>query len=75
MTDKVFEPLWGAPAIAAELFPNTTESEQKSVLGKTYYMLEKGLIPARKVGASWVAERSKLRAFVMGEGSEQAAMT
>jgi hypothetical protein len=32
---------------------------------QTFHMLNKGEIPAKKVGGRWVAERSKLIAFFM----------
>ena len=32
---------------------------------QTHYMLSSGLIPARKVGGRWVAERGKLMAFFL----------
>lgn len=54
------EPLdlvWGAKAIGA-------------AIGKTpratFHMLEKGQIPARKVGEQWVASRQKLREHFEG---------
>lgn len=44
--------LWGAAAIAA--FLGRTRRQ-------TFGMLEAGELPARKVGARWVASRKKLR--------------
>jgi len=32
---------------------------------QTFHMLNKGELPAKKVGGRWVAERSKLIAFFM----------
>ena len=50
--------IWGASAIA-------------KVIGRTdrqtFCMLEKGLLPAKKVSGRWVAERSKLIAFFTEE--------
>lgn len=54
--------VWGAAEIGKEI---------KRKPRQTFHMLEKGLLPARKVGNQWVAERGKLRAFFL-EG-EQAA--
>lgn len=52
--------IWGAPAIA-------------KVIGRTdrqtFCMLEKGLLPAKKVSGRWVAERSKLIAFFMEDAA------
>jgi hypothetical protein len=44
--------VWGAANIAKEI-----GKDERA----TYYLLEKGLIPAEKAGAQWVAEREKLR--------------
>jgi hypothetical protein len=44
--------LSGVPEIAAEIGENQR---------RTYYLLEKGLIPAGKLGATWVASRRALR--------------
>lgn len=35
----------------------------------TFHMLEKGELPAKKVGGRWVAERSKLIAFFMEDAA------
>lgn len=35
----------------------------------TFSLLEKGELPAKKVGGRWVAERSKLIAFFMGSAA------
>jgi len=32
---------------------------------QTFHMLNKGLLPARKVGGRWVAERGKLLSFFL----------
>jgi plasmid stability protein len=47
--------LWGALEIAKAL---NLPSRRKA-----FYMLENGLIPAKKVGREWVASRSALAAF------------
>lgn len=48
--------VWGAEAIA-------------TVIGRTarqtFNMLDKGQLPAKKVGGRWVAERGKLLAFFL----------
>lgn len=46
--------LWGGEAIAAEI---------NRPVKKTFYMLEIGEIPARKVGRLWVGSRTRLRQF------------
>ena len=35
----------------------------------TFGMLEKGELPAKKVGSRWVAERNRLVAFFTGEAA------
>jgi hypothetical protein len=51
-------PIWGAREIGAVL----NRSERK-----TFYLLEAGLLPAEKVGKSWVTTRRRLLALVQGE--------
>lgn len=50
--------VWGATEIA-------------KVIGRsarsTFHMLERGDLPARKVGSRWVADRSRLKAFFAQE--------
>lgn len=48
--------VWGAAEIGKEINRKPRQ---------TFYMLESGLLPARKVGNQWVAERGKLRAFFL----------
>lgn len=51
--------VWGASAIA-----NLIGRSRR----QTYQMLDKGLIPARRIGGRWVAERGQLiRFFTEGE--------
>jgi hypothetical protein len=50
--------LWGAAAIGKAI----GRSERSA-----YHLLERGLLPARKVGASWVVSRRKLLRAVVGE--------
>jgi hypothetical protein len=51
--------LWGAEAIG-------------KAIGRppraTFYLLESGAIPGRKVGSKWVASRRKLLEALFGEG-------
>ena len=48
--------IWGAERIAQEVNLNVRQ---------TFYALEKGSIPAKKVGGKWVAERGRLREFFL----------
>ncbi len=47
--------------------------EIAKVIGRTprvtFHLLEKGELPAKKVGNRWVAERSRLIAFFMGDAA------
>lgn len=52
--------VWGATEIA-RLIGRSPRS--------TFHMLDKGELPARKVGGRWVAERSKLIAFFMEDAA------
>lgn len=48
--------IWGAEAIAKFIGRSTRA---------TFYMLDNGELPAKKVGGRWVAERGKLLRFFM----------
>jgi hypothetical protein len=50
--------LWGAEAISREI---------DRPLKKVFYGLERGTIPAKKVGNIWVGSRRRLRAHFAGE--------
>jgi hypothetical protein len=58
MTEKSIgeDLIWGAKAIAAEL----NQSERQ-----TFHLLERGLLPAGKVGEKWVGSRKALRAHML----------
>lgn len=47
--------VWGAAAIAREL---NLKNERQA-----FYILESGLLPAKKVGRQWVTSRDTLRAY------------
>jgi hypothetical protein len=49
--------IWGAAAIAREL--GLAER-------RVFYMLDRRLLPARKIGALWCASRTQLRAAFLG---------
>jgi hypothetical protein len=51
--------LWGAKAIGDEI---------NKTVRQTFHLLETGMLPARKVGKHWVAERGTLHAFFRGDG-------
>jgi hypothetical protein len=52
--------LWGASAIAPVIGRSTRQ---------TFTLLERGRLPARKIGQQWVASRRKLQAFLAGEAA------
>ena len=51
-------PLWGAKAIGEAIGKNSRQ---------TFWLLQNGRLPARKVGALWVSERSTLLTFLKGK--------
>ena len=55
--------IWEASQIAQVI--NRTKRQ-------TVYLLEKGQIPARKIGGRWVASRSRLQAHLVGLLTEAA---
>ena len=56
--DNPDEVLWGATKIGAYINCNSV---------KAFYLLQKGLIPGRKIGDIWVSTKSELRAAVLGK--------
>ena len=60
-TNSELDLVWGASAIAAAL----GLSERQA-----FYLLEKGAIPARKVGGRWVVDRECLRNFFSDEAQD-----
>jgi hypothetical protein len=57
MNDKRLKPVWGAEKIS-------------EILGvpirKGFYLLEKRLVPARKIGGSWQSTEGELEDFLLG---------
>ena len=53
--------IWGAAAIGREINANPR---------RTFYYLQNGLIPAKKVGELWVASRKVLHRRFLGEDTE-----
>lgn len=59
------EPVWGAKAIGGVIKRNRRQ---------TFWLLQNGKLPARKVGALWVSERNALLAFLTSDaGTSMAA--
>jgi len=57
-------PIWGAEAIGKLI----KRSERQ-----TFYLLEQGAIPARKIGGLWCAEENELRRFITGRDEKAEA--
>jgi hypothetical protein len=62
MNDRQLQPVWGAENISKRL---------GVPLRKGFYLLEKGLIPARKVGKNWQSTEAELEDFLLGRTSQQ----
>jgi hypothetical protein len=60
MDDKRLKPVWGAEAIGKILGTS---------LRKTFYLLERKSVPARKVGGSWQSTVGELEDFLLGRTS------
>jgi hypothetical protein len=58
-------PLYGAPAISREI--------QRS-MSQTYYALERGFLPATKMGSIWVSTPRRLRDWLNGHKAQHAGM-
>jgi hypothetical protein len=61
MMSELDRPVWGAPAIAAIINRSTSQA---------YYLLERGLLPGRKIGKIWTSTPRELRAAVTGRDPE-----
>jgi hypothetical protein len=57
MNEKRLRPVWGAEKIAEIL---------GVPLRRGFYLLEKGFVPARKVGGSWQSTEGELEDFLLG---------
>lgn len=62
MDDKTegLDLVWGARAIGELIGRNPRQA---------FYLLEKGELPAKRVGALWVASRAALRRHLTGEAA------
>jgi hypothetical protein len=58
-------PIWGAEAIGREA--GCLDDKGNVDLRRTFYLLEKGLLPAVKVGRQWSSTPRRLRRFFAGE--------
>ncbi len=59
-TDETLDLVWGAKAIGECIGRNPRQ---------TFYLLEKGELPAKRIGALWVASRDALRRHLVGEAA------
>jgi hypothetical protein len=62
--DPLDEPIWGARAIG-EVIGRSEKS--------TYWLLDKGVLPATRVGKAWVSTRRRLRAAIGVSAPQDAA--
>jgi hypothetical protein len=51
--------LWGAAAIARAA--GVVDEDGKADLRRVFYLLEKGYLPARKIGRAWISSRSAIQ--------------
>lgn len=58
MSEPGLDLVWGGKQIAKEIKRNERQ---------TFYLLETGGIPARKVGKIWVADRRQLQRHFLGD--------
>jgi len=54
--------IWGGKGISIEIFGN----DAPKYVRKTFYLLERGLIDAEKIGDQWVGSRQRLRSRFHG---------
>ncbi len=57
--------LWGVRNIA--LGANLIDKDGKPQVGKAYHLLQKGKLPADKIGRSYVSTARRLRSIASGE--------
>jgi len=60
-------PIWGARAIA--LAAGIVDKRGKPRVRAAYHLLERGLLPASKVGKSYTSTPRRLRAIANGEAA------
>jgi hypothetical protein len=57
-------PIWGARAIA--LAANVVDEDGKPDMSRVFYLLQKKLLPASKVGGTWASTQRRLRSVASG---------
>jgi hypothetical protein len=60
-------PIWGAEAIGREA--GCIDNDGNVDLRRAFYLLERGLLPATKVGRQWTSTPRRLRRFFAGEAA------
>jgi hypothetical protein len=68
--DDLDRVLWGAEAIGREA--NVVDDDGQVKIRATYYLLEKGLLPANKIGGQWASTPRRIRARFAGPQSTAA---
>jgi hypothetical protein len=65
--DDLDRPLWNAEAIGR--YANILHEDGNVDIRRTYYLLEKKLLPGSKVGQHWVSTPRRLRSVYAGEAA------
>jgi hypothetical protein len=60
-------PLWGAEAIGREA--GLIDDQGEVDIRKTFYLLERKLLPATKIGRQWTSTPARIRALFAGEAA------
>jgi len=64
-------PLWGAEAIGREA--GVFDDDGNVDLRKSFYLLEKGYLPATKIGRQWTSTPARIRRAFAGDPSQPIA--
>jgi hypothetical protein len=67
LLDDPDRPIWGAEAIGREA--GLVDADGNVDVRKTFYLLEKGLLPAVKVGRQWSTTPRRLRGVFAGKAA------
>lgn len=67
MDTDLDRPLWGAEAIGREA--GLIDDDGKVEVRRAFYLLEKGLLPATKIGGTWTSTPRRLRKVFCGEAA------
>ena len=65
MSDDLDRPIWGAEAIGREA--GLIDADGRVDTRRAFYLLEKRLLPATKIGRQWATTRRRLQRAFAGE--------